>query len=378
MKKKTKLVIGIFTVLFLIIGLIAGCVFYFLYNIQLTDDFVNGKVCNVGEDTCETTSFIVDEGAWGKSTIVKLYETGILRDETIPYYYYRFVMPRTFIAGYYEIPHNLDLEGLIEYLSDESNVIQDIVYVTFYEDDNIEDFADRLSKPVTNLSSYGLLEYWDDESVVRSYMADYPFLTEEIFEDPDIKHYLEGYLAPNTYQFYSYTSYDEVTRTLLDQTLAIYKEYKADFDKSDLSIHEVFTLASICQWESGDAEDMKKIARAFLNRLDNMLDEGSFLRSSVTACYAFDLDKDECKEVDYNQDKYILVDAPYNTYMREGLPPGPVLCPGKAAIYAALNPADGDYYFFVGDYCYGSGTVFASTYGQHLKNIEKYVNACAS
>lgn len=375
MKKKTKLIIAIFSVLFMINACIIGAVIYVKSNLDLSSDFKNGYICGLGiDEPCETTSFIVDEGAWGKSTIDKLYETGILKNQDIPYYYYRFLNPQTFYAGYYEIPHNLDLDGLIDYLSDEKNIIQDTVDITFYEDDFINDFAKKISDK-TNLGYNAILEYWNDEDVVRGYMKEYPFLTEDIFGD-DIKVLLEGYLAPDTYEFFSYTTYDEVTRVFLDQTLAIYNEFEDDFKNSDMSIHEIFTLASICQWESGDLDDMKMIAGVFLNKLNNRNNEGSYIRSSVTVCYAFDLDKDACKIVDTNEEEYVLKDHPYNTYLNPGLPPGPVLCPGKDAIDAALHPTANNYFFFVGDLCYDTGTVFATTYEQHLANVEKYVNGC--
>ena len=375
MRRKTKLIIAIFVVLFLINASIIGSIIYIKNNLELTDDFKNGYICGLGiEQPCETTSFVVDEGAWGKSTIEKLYETGIIKDIDIPYYYYRFINTQTFYAGYYEIPHNLDLDGIITYLGNEKNAIQDVVDITFYEDDFISDFAEKIADK-TNLGKDALLEYWNDEDVVRGYMDEYPFLTEEIFGS-DVKVLLEGYLAPDTYELYSYTTYDEVTRALLDQSLSIYEEFEEDFAKSDLSIHEIYTLASICQWESGDLEDMKMIAGVFLNKLYNRNGEGSYLRSSVTVCYAFDLTKDACKIVDTAEEEYVLKDHPYNTYMNEGLPPGPVLCPGRDAIDAALHPTDSNYFFFVGDLCYGSGTIFATTYAQHLANAEKYVNGC--
>ena len=375
MRRKTKLIIAIFTVLLLINVCVIGSIIYIKTNLEVTDDFKNGYICGLGIDKpCETTSFIVDEGSWGKSTIEKLYDTGIIKDVDIPYYYYRFFNTQTFYAGYYEIPHNLDLDGVITYLGNEDNIIQDTVDITFYEDDFISDFAQKISEK-TNLGKDALLEYWNDEDVVRGYMKEYPFLTEDIFNS-DVKVLLEGYLAPDTYELFSYTSYDEVTRAFLDQTLSIYNEFEEDFAKSDMSIHEIFTLASICQWESGNLDDMKMIAGVFLNKLNNRNNEGSYIRSSVTVCYAFDLTKDACKVVDTAEEEYVLKDHPYNTYMNPGLPPGPVLCPGRDAINAALHPTANDYFFFVGDLCYGSGTVFAKTYAQHLANVDKYVNGC--
>ena len=79
---------------------------------------------------------------------------------------------------------------------------------------------------------------------------------------------------------------------------------------------------------------MESIAGVFMNKLNNLNGEGSYLRSSVTVCYAFDLDKDACKIVDTAEEEYVLKDVPYNTYMNEGLPPGPVLCPDERTLRA--------------------------------------------
>ena len=158
----------------------------------------------------------------------------------------------------------------------------------------------------------------------------------------------------------------------MDRTLEVYNNHKAEFDNSRFSIHEVFTLASIVQWESGDEEDSKKIAGVFVNRLD----EPEILGSTVTACYAFDLTKDECYHVGDTLD-YTWRDDPYNTYTNQGLPPGAVCNPNEIAIVAALNPDTTDgYFFFCADMCNG-GTAFAKTAEEHQYNIDNYYLACA-
>ena len=72
MKKKNKILIAIFAILFLILALIFGIIFYVRSSLKLTDKFLNGEICENGQTPCDFTVFIVDEGAYGKSTLDKL------------------------------------------------------------------------------------------------------------------------------------------------------------------------------------------------------------------------------------------------------------------------------------------------------------------
>ena len=209
------------------------------------------------------------------------------------------------------------------------------------------------------------MEYWNDEDIIRGYMDEYPFLTEDIFND-DARYYLEGYLFPNTYNFYRETTPDQITRTFLNETLNIYNKYREDFDNSKLSIHEIFTLASIVQYEGTTLENMQSIASVFYNRLDN----GMMLQSSVTICYAINIDKDDdWRECEYN----VSFDSPYNTYKYTGLTPGPILNPGINALVAVLEPADTDYLYFMADVCGDGQVYFAKTFSEHQANVNRYL-----
>ena len=136
--------------------------------------------------------------------------------------------------------------------------------------------------------------------------------------------------------------------------------------KSSLSIHEIYTLASIVQYESGKIDDMKKIAKVFYNRMKI----GMPLQSSVTVCYALDINKNDnwmACEVNPNYDSL------YNTYKYQGLPPGPIQNPGEDAINAVLNPDSNDYLYFMAD-VYGDGTVYyAKTYAEHEANVNRFL-----
>ena len=380
MKKKTKIIIAILVILFLIIGIFVGVISYVKSCLKPTKAFLNGEICNEYDAPCDVTPFIVDEGAYGKSTLEKLAENGIIKDSDIVYYYNRIFSGYSFTAGYFEIPHKMKdaygnlhdttLDELLQFISDPTNAHQDTVMLSFNEGDWIRNYAKKLGE-YTTVTEQEMLDYWDDEQTVRSYMDEYPFLTEDIFNE-DVKHYLEGYLFPDTYEFFEFTNPDEVTRRFLDRTLEIYEKYKEDFDASPYTINEVFTLASIVQWESGSAEDSEKIAGVFENRLNYP----EVLGSTVTACYAFDLDKNECYEVGDNLE-YTHQYHPYNTYTVQGLPPGPVCSPSEIAIRAALHPDSSDgYFYFSANLCDG-GTVFARTEAEHQYNIDTYMLPCS-
>ena len=380
MKKKNKIIIAICIILLIIVGTIAGSIIYIRSCLKPTKAFLNGEVCGEIDAPCEVTAFIVDEGAFGKTTIEKLADTGIIKDADIVYYYNRLITGYSFPAGYFEIPHqiaeadgtlrDITLDEIMAFLADPQNAHQDTVTITFDEGDFIRSYAYQLAQHTT-VEEDELLAYWNDENVIRSYMPEYPFLTEEMFNS-DVKYYLEGYLFPDTYDFFEFTNPDEITRKFLDRTLEIYEKYEDEFKASDFSIHEIFTLASIVQWESGDLEDSKLIAGVFVTRLN----EPEILGSTVTACYAFDLSKEECYDVGDTLD-YTWSYDPYNTYTVQGLPPGPVCNPNEIAIEAALEPDSTEgYFYFCANMCEG-GTVFARTYAEHEYNIEHYYLACA-
>lgn len=390
MSKKSKKLLAIFGILFLILLLFVVCVIYVISSLNPTDDFLNGQVCATTVP-CETTYFTVDEGSYGKETIDKLMKENIIKDSTMAYYYNRLLGGYDFYAGLYEIPHqingvNMSLDDILYYISVPTNAKQDTVTILLDEGDFARSFARKIAEQIeiTDLfyedvgeETVAIIRYWNDPNVVRSYMEDYPFLTEDIIND-ESKILLEGYLFPDTYDFLKTCSIDQVTSKILDRTLDIYNEHIDEFNNSKLSTHEIFTLASIIQWETGDPEDSLLVAGALLNRIDNPEHEGTGgrLQSTVTACYAFDLSKSEC-DSEGDSFKYTDTYHVYNTYLNEGFPPGPVCCPNEISINAALNPnQEANYYFFVANMCDG-GTAFATTFAEHNRNISKYYLPCA-
>lgn len=311
-------------------------------------------------------SFVIAENSYPREVFANLEEEGFINSGTLAYYYSRFLHPSNFKAGKYEIPA-ADLPTLIDYLSDSKNIIQDTVSITFIEGDWLKDFAAKIADS-TNLDKDELIAYWDNEDNVRRWIGEYGFLTDEVLGNK-VRHPLEGYLFPDTYTFLRDTDMETVTTKILDNTAAVYDELRGEFDKSGLSIHEIFTLASIVQYESSSFEQMGTIAGVFYNRMEIDMP----LQSSVTVCYAIDLENDQnWTECEYNAN----YEDPYNTYLYPGLPPGPIVSPGKEALYATLNPTDRNegYLFFIADVCHEGGTVhYARDFAEHQRNVEEYL-----
>lgn len=172
---------------------------------------------------------------------------------------------------------------------------------------------------------------------------------------------LEGWLAPDSYEWLPGTNPDVVLRTMVARTRERVQRATAGYDSLPLGMnaHEVLTLASIVESESRAREERPHIARVYLNRLER----GMLLQADPTVGYA--LGRGPRSRLTF---KDLRVVSPYNTYRHEGLPPGPICSPGLAAIEAVMNatPGANDLYFVARG---GGRHVFAPTYQQHLANI---------
>ena len=123
-------------------------------------------------------------------------------------------------------------------------------------------------------------------------------------------------------------------------------------------------MASIVEKETGIAEERGKVASVFVNRLR----QGMKLQTDPTVIYG--VTKGEGVLGRGLRQSELRRETPYNTYVIEGLPPGPIANPGRAAIEAALNPDSTDYLFFVADGT--GGHAFATTLEAHNENVAKW------
>jgi len=153
---------------------------------------------------------------------------------------------------------------------------------------------------------------------------------------------LEGYLFPETYNLVrGETDERAIIASMVRRFFAVWKELNTAAPPSaqtvGRSLHELLTLASIIEKETGADSERKTIAGVFCNRLRS----GMRLQSDPTTIYGI-------KDFNGNLTKAdLLAASPYNTYVISGLPAGPICNPGKAALEAALRPADVPYSYFV-------------------------------
>ena len=172
---------------------------------------------------------------------------------------------------------------------------------------------------------------------------------------------LEGYLFPETY-------YLETNAAPADYLKAFVKEFEKNYSAEikelktlpAYSKHQIMTLASIIEKETGSEAERNIIASVFYNRLA----KGMPLQSDPTIIYGLKHFDGDIRKAD------ITSRHPYNTYVHAGLPPGPICNPGLPSIKAALQPAQTDYLYFVSK---GDGThYFSRTSTEHAEAVRKY------
>jgi UPF0755 protein len=175
----------------------------------------------------------------------------------------------------------------------------------------------------------------------------------------------EGSLLPDGYRFTRGTTRDEIIKRMQAAQARILKE-TWDRRASDLPVkspEQLLVLASIIEKETGKPDERTRVAAVFVNRLKSKMK----LQSDPTIIYGLVGGKGSLGRGILKSE--ISQPTPYNTYVIEGLPPGPIANPGRASIEAAANPARTKELFFVADGT--GGHAFSETYDQHQKHVAK-------
>lgn len=176
---------------------------------------------------------------------------------------------------------------------------------------------------------------------------------------------LEGYLLPETYRFRRDSPASQVLRRMVELFHAAWSEDdRKRLEAFRFGLHEVVTLASIVEKETADPEERRLIAAVFDNRLRRKMR----LQSDPTVIYGI---RRSSGHFDGNLRRRDLeTDTPYNTYTRNGFPPGPIASPSMESIRAVLDPAASDALYFVSR---NDGThQFSATLSEHLAAVDRY------
>ncbi len=176
------------------------------------------------------------------------------------------------------------------------------------------------------------------------------------------KYCLEGYLFPNTYDFYENDDPERVLEKMLDAfdasfTDVMKQKLQTLQEEKGYTIREVVIIASMIEKESASDLESYTVSSVIYNRLADP-SEYPYLNIDATIVYALggkaDLTEEDLK-----------VDSPYNTYTNKGLPPGPISSPSQNSLAAALGPEDTDYYYYAFDPSTGAHH-FSRTYEEHM------------
>lgn len=273
------------------------------------------------------------------------------------------------IPGDYSIPDNLNFSNILYRLTT-VKVERTAVWVTVPEGYTVDQIIDLLvSKGI------GTKEKYVDAINNYPYKHEFVQLLDEMGYSEDRVYRLEGYLFPDTYEFYTDTAeYLVINRFLNNFNSRFWRfydeEYKADVEAMGMTFDDIVTLASLVQMEARHIIDYEPISYVFHNRL-NHSNTYPCLESDATIQYFLNARKEDLTQEDLDTDN------PYNTYLYPGLTPGAICCPGLDALEAAIYPArpvdangkEINAYYFVSDVT--GKTYYAQTNAGHDANKQK-------
>lgn len=250
--------------------------------------------------------------------------------------------------GEYEISSSMDYRSI---LNEIQVVVSSKKTVTVMIPEGMEqdDIFELLEKE-------GVCEAWRLRAFAKYYDFGYSFLEDLEYTD----NRLEGYLFPDTYIFYENDDPQRVlTRMLYNFRSKWDVDMKARLENISMSMEDIVIIASMIEKEAKFDDERTLISSVIHNRLRN--DSFPNLQIDATVLYAIGERKEELTKED------LAFESPYNTYVCEGLPVGPICNPGRAALYAALYPEETDYYYYVAQK--NGYHLFAETYSEHQQNI---------
>lgn len=173
---------------------------------------------------------------------------------------------------------------------------------------------------------------------------------------------LEGYLFPDTYEFFV-PSNAETVKAKFEENFNKKARTAVPEGSSEEDLKEILIKASLIEKEVPDSSERRIVAGIMMKRLKNNIP----LQMDASLCYG---KQSPCSPITESDKK---TDSPFNTYQNLGLPPHPIANPGVDAILAAMNPATTPYWFYLSD-PKSKKTIFSKTLDEHNNNIVKYLN----
>ncbi len=263
-----------------------------------------------------------------------------------------------FVAGTHTVNGMMNYDELIINLRPSS--ARTTIRLTIPEGYNVEDIIELFT-------SHGIGTREGFIDAINNGEYDFDFVKAIDMNDGSGRRYrLEGYLYPDTYDFYTDNSESYYIYKLLDRFEEVYSKQLREYtEKSGFTVDQIVTIASIIEKEAYYASDYDKVSAVIHNRLAK---PGQYphLECDATTIYAWLTAKGE-KPTELTAE-HLNFDDPYNTYVSNGLPPGAICNPSYQALTCALSPdTESSYYFFVTDT--NKFMLYAETRAGHERNV---------
>lgn len=326
-RKKKKFPFGLYFLCVVIISALLACVGWLLAN----------DMCSLDKEPASLV-ITVEEGESVKDIAQKLKDGGLIK-----YKGFFCLMGKLFHAkdmidpGTYELNSEMDYRCLIQAMHDYG--VRDVVRVTIPEGTTVKGVIDLLVENKVVASREAL-----EDTAANYDFKDYDFLNG--IPKGDVSR-LEGYLFPDTYDFYVWDDPEAALGRMLNNFKARTADLNEEIASSGRSLHDLIIVASLIEKESGSTDDFGDFSSVIYNRLG----AGWKLQIDATINYI----KGTSSLIVTDQD--LQIDSPYNTYMYDGLPAGPICNPSLKALQAAIHPNSTDYWFW---YAYQGETYFFS------------------
>ncbi len=264
------------------------------------------------------------------------------------------------LAGSYQVRQGMSMNELIDAF--QISKVREVT-LTFIEGRRLEEQAETIAKSASGIDP--------EQFVLSARRASFVY---EFLQARPAGTTLEGYLFPDTYRIPSNdTTADDVIHLMLRRfgqivTPQFVAEVRRNTGLPDLTVHQIVTIASIVEREAAVASERARIASVYLNRFR----DGEGLFADPTVQYAIGK-TGAWWPVLRDSPRLIAPDSPYNTYVKRGLPPGPIANPGEASLRAMATPDGSGFKYFVRNDVRNDGThVFAATLREHEANRVKY------
>jgi UPF0755 protein len=298
----------------------------------------------------EVIAFVIEEGEGFSEITEALHVQGLIANRSwFRIYAWLDGSARSLQSGTFSLQPNLNYAAIIDALGHSS---AEEIEITIPEGTSLKKIGELLVQQFDFT-----LDDWEIATGTSSPLFSLPFfLTTETPDGVD----LEGYLFPETYRFFPDATAEDIAGRMVAELESRLAEENI-VGTSEMSVHEIITLASVLEREVQHPSDYANVADVFLKRIDIDMP----LQSDATVSYAEGNESSDIFDIDRE------IDSPYNTYMYRGLPLGPICNPGMAAILAVLHPTPNDYYYFLTTS--ENDVVYAETYEEHLVNKAKYL-----